>query len=249
MRHICVLAATISVGFSSFASASLLLVGGQLTGQSNGGGKALAPTVTAGVDPQANWNVLAGQTGGPTSLVGSTGAGTGISVSWTSDDSWTTGTSANGPNGAGDPTLLSGEDKTRSTATYTLSNVPAGTYNLILYTVNDVENIGSSTSEGETIYNDDQTGTEWNNNPVYVPSTASSAAAAATVGPTNYLVLTALTPVGGEIVFTHSFAQAVGSDTVAYNGFQLVQTSVPEPAAISVLGLAGLGLLAGRRRT
>ena len=96
----------------SFAPAALITVGGQFTGAGNGGGTPLGAADTAGVVSQNNWNVLGGQSGGPTALADSTGTATGINISWSADDSWTTGTSANFGTNTADFKLLSGEDKT-----------------------------------------------------------------------------------------------------------------------------------------
>ncbi len=235
--------------FAANASAGdLPYIGVQLTGQNQGGGTPLSAATVAGVVPQANFNVAAGQSGGPlNNLVNAGGNATSVSLSWTAGDSWVTGTTTSGPNGIGDTQLLSGEDKTGSgTATYTLSNVPAGHYDLIVYTESDNGSSASSTlltgttTGPGTLYNTDQTGGTWNGSPVYVNG--------GTTSPTNlqvgnYIEFTNVSPVGGVLEFTHT---ALGG-TASYSGFQLTQYT-PEPGSFVLLGIAGIGLVAIARR-
>ncbi len=247
------LVAVIVLSAASARAGDLPYVGVQLTGSGNGGGTPLGIGTVAGVVPQAHFNVAGGQSGGPISnLVNAGGHPTPIGFSWTADDSWTTGTTANGPNGAGDPTLLSGEDKTRSTATYSLTGVPAGHYDLFIYTVNDVANEGASaitvgtTTGPSTLYNVDQTGTQWNASPSYV--NGGSITSSTSLTPGNYVEFFNVSPVAGDLTFTHSFTGAIGSNTVSYNGFQLTQVT-PEPSSFVLCGLGAAGLfLAVRRR-
>ena len=124
-------------------------------------GTALTSTQVAGVVPQDNFNVVTSEStggatgpavaGGPVTLVDSTGSNSaGVQFSWvdlgnyfTSTAGWAT-PSANGNNGA----LLSAQSQSgyaasaTSTAailpaTYKFSNLAAGNYDLIAYTLNN----------------------------------------------------------------------------------------------------------------
>lgn len=243
-----VLVASLAV---SANAADLPYIGVQLIGQDIGGGvgSSLGSSTVAGVVPQNNFNVAAGESGGPLNgLVNASGHATSVSLSWTANDAWVTGTTTSGPNGSGDPQLLSGEDKTGSgTATYTLSNVPAGHYDLIVYTESDNGSSASSTlltgttTGPGTLYNTDQTGGTWNGSPVYVNG--------GTTSPTNlqvgnYIEFTNVSPAGGVLEFTHT---ALNGGTASYSGFQLTQYT-PEPGSFVLLGIAGIGLVAIARR-
>lgn len=214
------------------------------------GGTSLTPTTFAGVVPQANFNSNSNQSGSITNLNSAGGTPTGVGLSWTADNSFGTGTSSPGPNGAGDAQLLSGEDKTYGTATnvlstYSLTHVPTGTYDLIIYTVNDAggateqTNITTGTSSvATTLYSIEQSAAQWNSNPVYVNG-GSTTQAGATTG--NYIEFIGVTPTAGVIDWDH-FSDGGGNGTVAYNGFELI--AVPEPSTmVALIGLCGIGLV------
>ena len=139
-----------------------------------------------------------------------------------------------------------------TTATYSLSNLAARTYNLIIYTVDDAAgateqtNITTGHASTPTLYSVEQVAGDWNANPVYV-SGQSTTAAGATEG--NYIEFFNVSPVGGTIAWDHTLVSG-GNAYGAYNGFELV-LAVPEPPTwVGVLGVAGLGLigLVWRRR-
>ncbi len=256
-RHSAWIVALATLSACGAASAAPIpYVGVQFVVPNNGGNTPLASSTVAGVVPQSNFNVANGQSGGPISLVNASGGATGISLSWSADDNWTAGATANGPNGIGDPELLNGEDKTRGTATYTLTGVPAGTYDLFIYTVSDTAaNEGSSTittgstTGPTTLYNVDQVGTAWNSNPAYLSGGSTTNSTSLTPG--NYVEFDNVSPNGtGTLVFQHAFVAIGpgGNSSVAYNGFQLSQVVVPEPAAVTLFAMGALGLLAAAHR-
>jgi hypothetical protein len=229
--------------------------------QFNPGSTALTPSTIAGVVPQDNFNTDGNQNDTISNLKSANGAPTGVSLSYTATSTFTNGASSPGPNGQGDATLLTGEDKTNpgasppysTTATYSLTNLAAKNYNLIIYTVDDAPgateqtNITTGNTSTPTLYSVEQVAGDWNVNPVYV-SGQSTTAAGATEG--NYIEFFGVSPVGGTIAWDHTLVSG-GNAYGAYNGFELV-LAVPEPPTwVGVLGVAGIGLigLAWRRRS
>jgi hypothetical protein len=115
--------------------------------------------------------------------------------------------------------------------TVTLSGLPVGQqYRLYLY------------GEGDNLSNDRQTNFDANG---VLGSTVGDAPANSplTLG-SDYVVLKNVYPnANGEIVIKYS---ANGTPEGPFNGLQL--TTIPEPATFVLVGLAGLGLLANRRK-
>ena len=52
---------------------------------------AAAPVDIAGIAAQENWNNLSGAAGGPTNLLDQSGANSGASISWQTDEQWSLG--------------------------------------------------------------------------------------------------------------------------------------------------------------
>lgn len=237
-------AACAALGFSTFAGAAVTpYVGVQFQETQNGGSTALTPTQTAGVVPQSNFNVVnvgAGNSATTGVLNDASGAATPVTLTYTSADAWTSGTNTS----TNDGILLSGEDKSPKgaggTANYTLNNVPAGVYNLFVYTVNDVPDNASVVQGGTTYYITDQTGSQWNTSGyVRGQSTTNGSPTVA-----SYVEFDGITvgAGGGSILFQ----DVAASSTASVNGFQLV--NAPEPSALGFLGIGAVTLLARRRR-
>ena len=195
---------------------------------------ALSPGQTAGVVPQANYNVVnAGADGGGAhtltsgALNNASGLATAVTFSGTASDAWVTPTDQTTPNGA----LLSGETKasTNNTSTYSFSNVPGGTYNMLLYVENDTAGITSTYSVGtssQTVLEQMTGGT-----PAFALATSSVAG--------NYVEFDNIVlPALGTITFT-STPVSGGNTDAGINAIQLL--SVPEPASIGILGFGALG--------
>jgi hypothetical protein len=129
--------------------------------------------------------------------------------------------------------------------TFTLNNVPSGTYNIFLYGANFDGTRGALfgiTTGGGTAVG----GITSAINPNAAPT--GNALNAFVLGQ-NYVEFTGLTPVGGVISGTWSAVSNPNSGLSGegdFNGLQLV-TVVPEPSTLAILGL-GIGGLFGLRR-
>src|SRR5687768_9274746 len=87
-------------------------------------------TGTTGVVPQANWNNAQGATGTLANLIDDTGAATGASLTFASNNTWGRDLSATPTNDLLSNYLDAGE---ANTATATVSNVPYAVYDVIVY--------------------------------------------------------------------------------------------------------------------
>ena len=256
-------------------------IGSEATGTTAYNGTALTPTQVAGVLPQDNFNVVTsestgnnvgsagytGLAGGPVTLVDSTGSNAaGVQFSWVDSNNWHTTTagyttpSTNGNNGA----LFSGESQGsysvaagNSPGTYKFSNLAAGNYDLIAYTVNDsapssgagyvgvISVAVNGTSSGNTYYDPNQPEGAWIANQTFVQATSTTLAGATTAA--NYVEFAGLNvPSAGGYITLSNLTPAGSTSAAAVNALQLV---VPEPATLGLFAIGGAGLLlAGRQR-
>ena len=244
-------------------------------------GTALTATQVAGVVPQDNFNVVTSEStggyngpavaGGPVTLADSTGSNSaGVQFSWvdlgnyfTSTAGWAT-PSANGNNGA----LLSAQSQSgyaasaTSTAavlpaTYKFSNLAAGNYDLIAYTLNNsqlssgagyvgiVSVAVNGTSTGNTYYDQNQAQTVWLANQTFVRATSTTLTGATTMA--NYVEFSGLNvPSAGGYITLSNVAATGSTSSAVVNALQLV--AVPEPATLGLFALGGLGLLLASRK-
>jgi hypothetical protein len=95
----------------------------------------LAATDVAGVVAVANWNNATGSVGTLNSLIDNNGAATTASVSYTSNNTWTTGI----PNTNANERLMQGYLDTTDIigTTVTVTGLPSATYNVYVYTLGD----------------------------------------------------------------------------------------------------------------
>ncbi len=257
-------------------------IGSEATGTNAYNGTALTSTQVAGVLPQDNFNVVTsestgnnvgsagyvGLAGGPVTLVDSTGSNAaGVQFSWVDSNNWHTTTagyttpSTNGNNGA----LFSAESQGsygvtagNSPGTYKFSNLAAGNYDLIAYTVNDsapssgagyvgvVSVAVNGTSTGNTYYDPNQPEGVWIANQSFVQATSTTLAGATTAA--NYVEFAGLNvPSAGGYITLSNLTSAGSTSAAAVNGLQLV--AVPEPATLGLFAIGGVSLLlAGRKR-
>ena len=131
---------------------------------------------------------------------------------------------------------------TNSTATVTgLPSSIAGTgttpYSVVVYLAGDTA--GDNRGGVYTVNGLSQTALSIgpSNDGVFVPATATT--------PGNFIVFTGVT---GSDLSISSQATSGGTPRSPFDGFQVVSGAIPEPASLGVMSVAGLGLLARRRR-
>ncbi|MCW1887455.1 hypothetical protein OKA04_22155 [Luteolibacter flavescens] len=214
------------------ATVSINIVGGA------GASGTLATTDVAGVVPAANWNnviATAGVDNAATPLVDSTGAASGISVSWTNIGPYQINTGNSTPN----HTMFNGYlDNFEGLRTVSFTGLNAGlTYSFYLYSDGDNgtnSRRGFFTMGGTTTVITDASG-NFDGTFVEVPT--------GTTGVGNYTVFT----LSGSSSYDLTFRGTLEDDLprAALNGIQIVQ--VPEASTL-LLGLLGLVPVIRRRR-
>ncbi len=153
------------------------------------------------------------------SNLGNSSVGFSISPVMTVADNWNSGSPLT--------MLLGGMYGNNGTGiTLTLSNVPAGTYDLYLASDFAAGNGGVFTLTG------------------YGSLTSAGGDNSSWIEGTNYVHFAGISPVGGDIIVTIT-KQSSGSYQIL-NGFQLVQ-DVPEPSAVALLSVGGMLLWLRRR--
>jgi hypothetical protein len=180
-------------------SAHGALIGVQLY---NSNGTKILSSTTAGLIPQANWNVQSTGTT-VTSLQDSTGTTTGVSFGYTNSfDGYLSGTG----HATSNETLLSskvGSSSSTDTVTFTLGNVSAGTYNVVVYTLNNATGHEVITTLGTTkYYTIDQNGSAFtSSHDLFVKASNTNIAGPFDTG--NYVEFTGVKLTGtGSIPFT-----------------------------------------------
>jgi hypothetical protein len=101
-----------------------------------GRGTAMGSTETAGVVPKASWNNASGaKSSSPLALLDETGAGSGASATWSSDNIWSTGILDQ----AGNNRMMKGylDNGNLDPTTVTVSGLNAGTYDVYIYVDGD----------------------------------------------------------------------------------------------------------------
>lgn len=237
-------------------------------GGTGGTSAALPATEAAGAVPFANWNSFTNATQATAqTLMNDTGAPTGATVTWASNNTWNTPIAA----GTGNQRMMKGylDSSDTSVTTVNVANLPASItsvpYSVILYYDGDNggnNRVGRYSISGATTGNAvywarDAANTNYSGFFMPAQSTVdplagggaidNNAAAALTVPAGNMMIFSGLS--GNS--FTLSAQSSVASDATnrsSIQGFQILPTSlVPEPASASVLVLAA-SLLLGRRR-
>jgi hypothetical protein len=272
-----------AVGAGSFA---LMARGAGISvdfyGTGGGGGtlqSQMGPSETAGVVPLGNWNSFApvGQaTGGtpgsqatPQPLVDDTGAATGASVVWTSNNTWNTPITE----APGDFRMMKGYIDTNDTSitSVNVTGLPAALtaqpYAVILYY--DGDN-GTQTRVGKysidadagdaTFWGRDAASSSFNGAYVLGATPIDPLPGATGTGLDSQGTAAAAVPAGNYLIFpdvmgssfTISAQASVSSGTTnraAIQGIQIVPMSaVPEPGTMALVGLMAIGLVSRRRR-
>ncbi len=209
---------------------------------------ALAANQTAGVVPQDNFNPI-GLTGGAEAtsgtdlaLVDAGGNATPVTLSFTSDSAWW-----NSANSTPNEILLDGESKTSGTGnvmTYTLNNVPSGSYDLIVYILNDDASlVNANYTVGATTYYVTEQGGSGIDTGAFTQASNTNSSGPRDVG--NYVEFYGISPSAGSIELS-GVSPGGGNANAAVNGFQLL--SAPEPASLAILAVASGALLLLRRQ-
>lgn len=136
---------TIAIDFLFINSAWASSIGINFSGTLNGGSPSnclpcnLPASATAGVISQANWNNETGNSGGPVSLVDSSGASTTALVSWSANDTWSSATADAFPGNNNAVILNNYLDGGTSgvAAEVRITDVPYSVYDLYVYIQRD----------------------------------------------------------------------------------------------------------------
>jgi hypothetical protein len=196
------------------------------------GGAPLAPSMVAGVVPSINWNVAVGDSGSLGGLVQdsrSVAIGTGASVSWNSNNTWTHPPSGF-PAGSGDDILMSSylDGETNGVpATATFSGLPAPAYDVYVYSAdnNEAKESGGFFINGVHVLGSGGAST---GGPTYIQTSPGVNG--------NYLLLQNVQATGGVI----SISDDASAFRIPMNGVELV--AVPEPASVTSLVVGALGV-------
>ena len=240
-------AAVAACGLSSAAGAASIAVNFVGGGGPNSG-SSLAPSDAAGLVVQDEWNNAPGASGSLMGLLNDAGNSTSASISWTSPNTWSSGTDTSTPNGR----LLNGYiDSGGSAATgamLTVTGVPYPAYDVIVYfntdsgtpRVGDYELTTSGTSTQQVSY---EKSSLLVLAPPYlddsVPTTASTPAGTFTLFP--FLTGSSFTLKTDQASLPNVNFRAPISGIQIYG--------VPEPGSLGVLTvLGGLALARSRRK-
>jgi hypothetical protein len=227
-------------------------IGVNFIGGNNAGGASV--TGPAGVVSQSNWNNENTNASADAAIVTDDGASAGATLTWSSNNVWSTGAAGTNQNG----NLMQGylDDSATATTTVSLSNLPssiAGTgstpYNVILYIAGDTAGRGGNYTVNGTSAVLVNSGPEADGifqlaTPSTDPNNDANAGTGAVAG--NYYAFTNVT---GTTLDISTVGYSIGSNQRSpLDGFQVTTSPVPEPATLGLLGLGGLLLLGRRRR-
>jgi hypothetical protein len=199
-------------------------------GGANGAPTSLTNTDVAGVHQQAYWNNMENASGDGLPLKDSDDNDSVITVSFSSTQTWGSGTGTDDANRRMLNGYLDPRDGTPPTpATVTFENVPAGTYSILLYAVNrplafnDSDYFVTGSAISPTIYIRAQNADEYNASPGFIRGAATTPGARSVA---NYVRFDNLHPDGdGKIVLTarpNSEPGEVPAGTAPLNGVQLL---------------------------
>ena len=209
----------------------------------------LANNEVAGVVPQAEWNNIVSEpfVGTAPSLTDNAGNFTVVTLTFEANDSWNSDGGTVTPN----EKLMYGIMKMRgegNSALYTFDNVPAGSYDVYLYTSmnGDGHFIDTSINGGTTNYTICQH--QFTNETFIQATNTVNLPASRDYG--NYVKFTGVSPVGGQIVITATIAsgeigtpaiQLVGTGTFPPNTTPLGSITAPADGTVRI-SPSGFGL-------
>lgn len=230
---------------------------GQTISVSFAGDNAAQPSInltaaeTAGVVPVANWNADAqGVEGSIADLMDSDGAATGASVSWSGANNTWGGTGATTP----DEMLVNGWlDDNGDGATINVTGIPYETYDVIVYGSSDDGNAGRglTTQVNGTDFFSGGVFETLSDGGTYFSSSVGFVDGASAANDPSFFSITGLsgdlTIFGGRNMEGPELPNGTTDYRAAISGFQITN-AVPEPASISMVLMAFIGMLGFRRR-
>lgn len=210
-----------------------------------GAGRANAALVTtdlAGAVAQGNWNNAEGASG-MLALVDSSGAASGASISWATDEQWSIG----GPGADANGTLLNGwvSENGGDPSALDITGIPYAVYDLYVYMNHDraTEDTEINGPFGTFLLHENDT--DITAAVTLVQQTATAQGDISQLG--NYAVFSGLS--GADLNLTLGVGGFAGSNTRApINGLQIVEVPEPTGAVLALFGGGFLLLLRRRRR-
>jgi len=238
----------ISLGLAAFSLLALYndveaqVVSINFAGANAGGAPtSLGSSEVAGVVPAANWNSFVGNSFTAAALKDASGAASPITLTFTTDESWGTGTYAPAAGGAqGNAKLLNGYINPTDTGgdphtnSITLNDVPAGTYTIITYHVApgggdcDTKLLGMYVNDNaaQQHYVIPQCADQWRTANGAWTRVNNTTDANGALG--NYVQFENVSPVGGKIKISDQ-AYSPGNRG-AWNGVQIFPTGTAAPS-------------------
>jgi hypothetical protein len=193
-------------------------------------------TDVAGVQLQAYWNNATGASGASSVLVDSDNQGSAVTISWASSGEWGSGTGDLSPK----QRMLNGLIHANPAASITLSNVPAGEHDVIVYTVGiplqfqdqDYTIVGQTT---RSIYTRQMNADQYNPNPIFVRGNSGDPALRTLA---NYVRFQQIQPAADGTIALNWRTDTTGFDRgVAVNAIQLLLNApdIAEPPQLVAL--------------
>jgi beta-glucanase (GH16 family) len=189
-----------------------------------GGGTAMAPAESAGVVPRPNWNNATGATNSAgLALIDETGAPSSATVTWTSNNTWSTPITDQ----AGNRRLMKGYlDTTNTSVTrVTVAALPLATYDIYVYV--DGDNLAETRTgaygisgpgiASTSINLTDSASTNFNTNFTQANNSAG-----------NYVKFSSITATGFTLTATPG-SSSTATRRAPVNGLQIVPTTPPAP--------------------